>query len=162
MLIDPSLLEDQLIQRLRAVVPDAVGIGTLANLEEKIARVRPDIGHQVGLGQEHGTPGIAVFNPHDSWGGPVCFLEDVPPFVNGVPSELDEALLEDFFDVLCWKLDQISDAVTEELKDAWPDRSFPKPYARIEHGSLLVWYGALERPALSLAPIRLESLRPTR
>jgi hypothetical protein len=55
------------------------------------------------------------------------------------------------------RVDDMLSQLNESLHD-----SGGSPYTRIEHGSLLVWYGVLERPALSLAPIPLESLRPTR
>jgi hypothetical protein len=51
----------------------------------------------------------------------------------------------------------LQDFVDEETTDPWPGRRTPpKPFARIENGSVVVWFGDLEAPDLAIRPVLLE------
>lgn len=158
MIVDPMRLESHILERLRSVSPATVSIGTASDVRAKIARVRQDVSFQA-LDQERWTPGIAVYDPDDEWGGLVCFLGDIPPFMHGRPADVDDDL-EEFLKALCWKLDEPADAITEESSEAWPDRSFSEPHAQVSDGELRVWWGSLEQPRLKLSPIPVNALLP--
>jgi hypothetical protein len=80
----------------------------------------------------------------------------VYPWIEGVDLGLadDLTLLADGLETL---LDQAADEISEATRSAWPDRTFPKPHARVENGVLRMWFGDEARPVLDLPEIDLHS-----
>lgn len=58
----------------------------------------------------------------------------------------------------CWHaFSDLQDFVDEETTEPWPGlRTPPTPYARIENGSVIVWFGDAQAPDLAITPLTLD------
>lgn len=81
----------------------------------------------------------------------------IHPWMDGDDLCLDDDLAEitSGMEVL---LDQASDEITEAARTAWPDKTFPKPHARVDGVVLRMWFGHEADPTLELPEIDLRSL----